>query len=446
MRIRAIWPVIAGLVGFGLFPSSARASGAEGGQSLYATVVGVRGMVEVRAGEDDAWQIAQVGMVLPVGAECRTGLRSAITLTMPPQQTITLDRLGTVKILEAFRGEKLTTELGMSYGRLRYRIEAAGIEHESRIRTPSNVLAIRGTDVVASDDALGYGVSFFSGSGRTQNEKGEFVDIAPTDGEPSVLTDSDLWPSDYFKRMAFNPYYGAGAMTGTEQDALNRNSSVGGLQTGLWRFREGSWDTSTLPRPPVPPTDVVTAMGRLSFSLSWTGDGASGPITPNLDLFVISPLGEILIPRDDAPFSVASGGAMSRNDRGGRNSTLGVEVATWDPSYPVGKYTYGVRYVDSGDPATYKILVLVDGKQINADFDDTVTELDPQVVFTIDVKAPASVSPSLARAKARTPMAAKTTKPAVAARATPPAARLFTGSVASPAASGSEMFRRLAAR
>src|SRR5204863_841220 len=67
-------------------------------------------------------------------------------------QTVQLDRLGTVKVLESISdGGKLRTNLGMKYGRTRYDIEAAGREHDSTITSPSSTLAIRGTKVSVTD-------------------------------------------------------------------------------------------------------------------------------------------------------------------------------------------------------------------------------------------------------------------------------------------------------
>src|SRR5204863_7699799 len=67
-------------------------------------------------------------------------------------QTVQLDRLGTVKVLESISdGGKLRTNLGMKYGRTRYDIEAAGREHDSTITSPSSTLAVRGTKVSVLD-------------------------------------------------------------------------------------------------------------------------------------------------------------------------------------------------------------------------------------------------------------------------------------------------------
>src|SRR6185437_4977452 len=69
-----------------------------------------------------------------------------------PDQTVTLDRLGSVKVRQSIdQNGKLTTNLGMKYGRTRYDIEAAGHEHESTISSPSSTLAVRGTKVSLYD-------------------------------------------------------------------------------------------------------------------------------------------------------------------------------------------------------------------------------------------------------------------------------------------------------
>src|SRR5688500_389099 len=76
--------------------------------ALRAVITGVEGMVQVRASEETPWEMAAVGMVIGGGAELRTGTKSAVRFTIPPGQTITLDRLGTCKVLEAVRTQAAT--------------------------------------------------------------------------------------------------------------------------------------------------------------------------------------------------------------------------------------------------------------------------------------------------------------------------------------------------
>src|SRR5438045_8724120 len=107
------------------------------GTVLTATITGVEGIVQVRQNEDAPWQKATVGMKLSEGAEFRTGTKSAVRFEIPPDQTITLDRLGTVKLIEAVaKQEAVKTDLGMKYGRVRYDVEAAGLAHDSTTHSP----------------------------------------------------------------------------------------------------------------------------------------------------------------------------------------------------------------------------------------------------------------------------------------------------------------------
>ena len=132
-------------------PSSAPTTG-PGVQALKITVTAIEGIVQARTGADQPWQRAVVGMMLDQNAEFRTAPRSAVQFKIPPDQTITLDRLGTVKVMEAISDNgKLKTKLGMQYGRTRYDIESAGQEHEASISSPSSTLAIRGTVVSLYD-------------------------------------------------------------------------------------------------------------------------------------------------------------------------------------------------------------------------------------------------------------------------------------------------------
>jgi hypothetical protein len=131
---------------------------ADGGQpatdyaNLRINVTGVQGMVQVRDSSDQPWRKCEMGMTVGAGAEFRTGPRSAVRCEIPPDQTFTIDRLGVMKVLTAIQqGGKVKTDIAMTYGRTRYDIEQAGIEHESTIRSPSGTLAIRGTRVSLYD-------------------------------------------------------------------------------------------------------------------------------------------------------------------------------------------------------------------------------------------------------------------------------------------------------
>lgn len=119
---------------------------------LQITVTGVQGIVQARTAPGEKWKPVTVGMVLNEGSEFRTGPRSGVRFVIPPDQTVALDRLGTVQVLKAtFESGKLFTDLGMKYGRTRYDIESATRQHDATVRSPSSVLAVRGTKVSLYD-------------------------------------------------------------------------------------------------------------------------------------------------------------------------------------------------------------------------------------------------------------------------------------------------------
>src|SRR5690242_6025584 len=77
-------------------------------QSLQGTITGVEGKVQVRMAEGQPWQDAKVGMMVDEGAEFRTGIKSAVRIEIPGGHTISLDRLGTMKLLDAVKsGNKI---------------------------------------------------------------------------------------------------------------------------------------------------------------------------------------------------------------------------------------------------------------------------------------------------------------------------------------------------
>jgi len=121
-------------------------------QPLDIQITGVEGMVQVRDSSDLPGKRPSSAMNVTEGAEFRTGIKSAVRVFLPPDQTITLDRMGVMKLMQAVKqGNVVKTKVGMPYGRTRYDIEEAGIEHQSELVSPSSTLAIRGTKVSITD-------------------------------------------------------------------------------------------------------------------------------------------------------------------------------------------------------------------------------------------------------------------------------------------------------
>jgi hypothetical protein len=216
---------------------------------LRVTVTAVQGMVQVRAAEDQPWKVAEPGMELGQGADFRTGPRSAVQFRIPPDQTITLDRLGTVKVINAVReAGTLKTDIGMRYGRTRFDVEGSGGEsHEASIRSPSATLAIRGTIAVLYDQGF-YEPQYTSLSHVVDRQKNGTS--TPFGGdEPATFGESDAGPAELAKLKSDSLVGGYRAFT-TEELALFHDMPdyVGNFlrDAGFFKFR--NLDTQTTSR------------------------------------------------------------------------------------------------------------------------------------------------------------------------------------------------------
>src|SRR5215208_3356789 len=142
-----------------------------------ATVRQVIGIAQARKSEDQPWQTVKVGQIYDEGAEFRTGIRSRVVFSVPPDQTIILDRLGVVKLLIAKRaGNEVRTSLGMPYGRTEYQVEEAGLQHNADIASPGATLAVRGTkNMLLQDQGPFTPIAYASQPVRLRNDKGKTI-------------------------------------------------------------------------------------------------------------------------------------------------------------------------------------------------------------------------------------------------------------------------------
>lgn len=300
---------------------------------LKATVSGIEGNVQVRKAGEQTWQRAIVGMVVDEGAEFRTGLKSAVRLTIPPDQTVTLDRLGTVQILKAnFENGKIFTDLGMKYGRTRYNIESVEHEHEGQVRSPSSVLAIRGTDVALYDQPP-FVPQATSLTGRAMFKDAKKQVSVGGNGKAKVDQDTDT-PANYALAQTVNdPRGDFVGRTPNEQVAQQLQLSYAGLDYSnlgvlalLDSTRANQFSGSVIGALPIG--------SQLSFFLSWTGSPRS-----NLDLTVTSPLGEIVSLQN--PIVASSGQHLAdgiADDQG-----FGFEQVIWQINHPSGTYNFRVE-------------------------------------------------------------------------------------------------------
>jgi hypothetical protein len=341
-------------------PSTGVSTTGPNAQELKATVTAVQGLVRVRLSEDAPFKPAEVGMVVGQNAEFQTGLRSAVQFVIPPDQTITLDRLGTVKVLTAVNdGGRIKTNIGMKYGRTRYQIEAAGREHEATISSPSSTLAVRGTDFMDYDQRPFPAVATsFSGRVDVRGFKRR-MSVGSKGGSKARVDANSSSPAEYAKGQAVVDPSIALARTEAESDLIA--ALVYGGATVSYDYEKGI----RVIRGGRPRSDkelIPVLPGTLNFVLRWNGDADLnlGVISPQTDAAdtnnrTVYPLGGVNLTKN--------GGETSFDHRGGKNG--GMEVAFWGKNFPLGIYRLGVVYISGVQPMPATIDAFLDGKRVD---------------------------------------------------------------------------------
>jgi len=317
-------------------------------EHLTATIMGVRGLVQYRESEDQPWKACKEGVVLNEGAEFRTGPRSNVQLLIPPKQTITLDRLGSMTLLEAVKSSgKFVTDVGLKHGRVRYDIEAPGIEHESTVSSPNGTLAVRDTSFAVDDERPfepeAYrlsGTVDFSTAKRTISMGGAIP------GDVKAVGDQN--PADTSLSQAVVDPALALARTPSEVPLVANLLSRGAV------FSEIEPKHIPIVSGGSPPSDTElqrSLPGQLDFVVRWYGNA-------NLDLGIINlARGETLYPATGLNTS-PSGGIIPFNNIGGPQG--GIELAYWKGNYPKGLYEFIINGV-SGVPVNYNMEVFENG-------------------------------------------------------------------------------------
>jgi hypothetical protein len=379
-------------------------------EHLQATVTGVEGLVQVRSAEDQPWQKAAVGMVVGENAEFRTGPKSAVRFTIPPDQTVTLDRLGTVKVLQAINQDgKLKTNIGMKYGRTRYDIEAPGREHESTITSPSSTLAVRGTKVSVYDQRP------FNAEAVSLTGRAEFRDFKKRTffggrnaGRTVVNTQTGSAAQLAQDRAIEDPGIRY-ARTAAEEKLVTSLLSSGA--TLSFDYEKGIRVIKGGDHPRVDGQLIPTLPGFLNFVLRWDGNA-------DINLTVQSPNTNPAVNSTVYPVAgfntTANGGTIPFDHRGGPKG--GMEIAYWLKPPPEGRYFAGAQHI-SGPNVVATLDVFQNGQRVPINFGGqqvqtsttTVQPIDPNIASgvgmgSVDIfSGTPPVVPAAKTAKAPTP-------------------------------------------
>jgi len=360
---------------------------------LTVSITGVEGLVQVRESDDQPWRKAAVGMVVGQGAEFRTGPRSAVRCFIPPDQTITLDRLGVIKLMTVLRERGVTTtRVGMPYGRTRYDIEEAGVEHRSELVTPSSTLSIRGTQVSVFDQPP-YAPAAVSLTGRAEyrTARRQMAFGGKGAGKTRVSSEADSAAATSLTQTFVDPQSAYGRPA-ADQKLINQLQAKGDivLRGGELAIATGG-----------PVTDPQLArflegQGRFNIALRWEG-------VADMDLFVLTPDPTTGLPKytlgnpsyrgsifKDMPLFQNAGGAdpippvtAARTADGGRIkfdqisiAGGGLELASWGTpgkrgGVPEVPYTIAVAWYDRrgevrgyDESSRFRVDAFIDGKRV----------------------------------------------------------------------------------
>ncbi len=340
-------------------PSTGPAAAVE---QMKIIIAEVKGLVQVRVDENAAWQAAKVGMELDAGAEFRTGPRSSVLCQIPPDQTLILDRLGTVKIAEAIKsGNKIKTDMIMKYGRTSYDIETAGAEHESTIRSPSSTLAVRGTSVSLYDQPP-FMPEADSFHGRALYRTGQKKSYFGGKKFTSIAANSSNAADSAISKTVVDPVSSL-TLTSSEQRYIANETSRG----AILNF-DSTANIPFVKDGPGPDSDATLASlagPGLDVFLRWNGNA-------NLNMVVDLEAGDqakVLSNFNPNQFlypgfnlnHLPNGGFIPYDDRGGPR---GGQEAAFFPNPPVGVYGVSAIFV-SGSPVDLTFNAYLNGKPLD---------------------------------------------------------------------------------
>ena len=355
---------------------------------LTATVLAVTGLVQVREAADQPWKRAEPGAKVGMGAEFRTGMRSAVRFVIPPDQVVTLDRLTTMKVLTAAKTAdgKVATNLGMKYGRTRYQIEAGGgVEHQTSISSPSAVLAVRGSDVTYNDDALG---AYAFGSGRLAFMDNINRRVVQFGGQTVADVSSQFGSAaDNALNQTTSADPKSTLRDDIEQTILQQYLAQGGIDNQSFQFVKKLVSEQTF-------AASLQVTGSLIFILNWQ----TGFPSTNLDLRVTSPAGDTITSANDPSNPTVTGGVF---DAAGDQaagffpplSPQATESAGWLVAAPLGSCPPGTHTVtavlqDGAQPGFAMLTVLQDFVPGAPNFLTLNQQVDgkPAAIVQIEVK------------------------------------------------------------
>lgn len=205
-----------------------------GAVAMEATITAVTGKVEVQL-SGQAWQAAQAGMSVPIGATISTGFNSRADLEIGPA-TLQVRALSRMRIDELIEQEGLVrSDLHLQVGRVRADVRSAeGVQSEFRLSSPVATAAVRGT----SFEFDGVNIQVLSGLVRLANQFNESVTVGGGESSSAATDEPPAPPSEAREAAAAVRAAVAGGETTETEEAQTGGATdtVGGL-TIEWIIR-----------------------------------------------------------------------------------------------------------------------------------------------------------------------------------------------------------------
>lgn len=135
-----------------LFPLSAFAQqgdkkpAAEAKGAVEATVVEIKGVVDVKRPADKDWTPAAKDMKLPEGSEVCTGFDSSAILLFQGETKVDVLSLSNIKVdKHAMAGKNVNTSLNVQFGQIELDVKKGDIKADIKVSTPNSTTSISGT-------------------------------------------------------------------------------------------------------------------------------------------------------------------------------------------------------------------------------------------------------------------------------------------------------------
>jgi hypothetical protein len=351
--------------------------------ALRVKITEVVGLVRFRTAEDKPWQKPTVGMELDAGAEFQTAARSYVKLYVPPDQEITLDRMGSMTVLDALGLKSaVKIDLGLKYGRTDYKVQLPGVEHQTTIRSPGATLSVRGTyNMTLTNEAGFVPVATASQPVSLKNTKGNNVGFGRNGRTTKVKADKESAGEEAMSATKVDPAGAFAARTQDENAVLSYLTRVAPdldlTQYELLRLAVDPNFKGTV-------AAVLPTVGELQITLGFVGR----PLDTQIDLTVTSPVCKPACEVVSAANpKVPSGGIFTGTGLADKTGTGSANVH-WGTEFPQGTYQITTELKRGGPAKPVFVLVQANPSSQNPpprsqQFQFSLTPNNPRHVETI---------------------------------------------------------------